>query len=69
LDKLLRHSVFFAASLGGALSGDGSAFVVNGDIEKMARSLDFAARSLQGFIDPRLSQPSGLRIEVRTHTQ
>jgi uncharacterized protein YrrD len=69
LDKLLRHALFFAASLGGALSGDGSAFVVNGDNEKMAHSLDFAARSLPGFIDPRLSQPSGLRIEVRTRTQ
>ena len=69
LDKLLGHALYFPASLGGALSADTTAFVVNGDTGKMAHSLDFAAQQLSGAYDPRLCQPSGLRIEVRTHTQ
>jgi hypothetical protein len=67
LHMLRGHALYFPASLGGALSADATAFVVNGDTEKMAHSLDFATRHLGGAYDPRVSDPSGLRIEVRTH--
>ncbi len=71
-DKLLGHAFYFSASLGCALSTDGTALVVKGDTETMDHSLESAGRRLFGPYNSPLGSPlgksSGLTIEVRTRT-
>ena len=67
-DKLLGRAFYFGASRGCAFSDDRTALVVTGGPEDMHHRLEIAAERLLGPHPIDFKQPSGIHIEVRSHS-
>lgn len=66
-DKLLGRAFYFAASLGCALSDDGTRLVVTGELGNMDHRLESAAERLLGPYNRSVHQNGVIHVEVRSH--
>ena len=66
-DLLLGHAFYFPASLGCALSGDGSALVIRTETALLDHKLEAAAQRVFGSERVELPDKVRIQIEIRSH--